>query len=111
MDQEIQRQIQDVTKQIVDKYQPESILLFGSAARGLWDKESSDLDFLIVKSSVPRRGIDRVLELEKLVDYKIACDFLIYKPEELQERKRLGDPFILAILKESKTLYAKRKSS
>ncbi|MEK6544760.1 MAG: nucleotidyltransferase domain-containing protein [Elusimicrobiota bacterium] len=105
MERRIEQGISGITGQIIKKYRPQAIILFGSAAHGSWDRDTSDLDFLVVKSAVPERSIDRILELENLIERDIACDFLIYRPEELKERQQLGDPFILSILKEGKVLY------
>lgn len=105
MDREkIANEIQDITRQIIEKYQPEKIILFGSAADSEAD-EVNDLDFLIVKSDVPRRGRDRMRELRHLINKHMAADFLIYNPEELDERERLRDPFILSILQSGKKIY------
>ncbi|MBI4669662.1 MAG: nucleotidyltransferase domain-containing protein [Elusimicrobia bacterium] len=104
---DIENNIRSITDQLVQKYQAESVILFGSAAKNEWRQEDSDLDFLIVKTGVPKRGIDRLLELENTIERRIACDFLIYTPQELQERIRLGDPFVAMILKEGKVLHAK----
>ena len=49
---EILSEIQYIVDQIINKYQPLKIILFGSAGRGEYD-EVDDLDFLIVKQDVP----------------------------------------------------------
>ena len=107
MDKKIDQAIQEITNQIIANYQPQYIFLFGSAAKGRWRNDTSDLDFLIIKDNVPRRGIDRVFELENKIKRTIACDFIIYRPEELEQRKRMGDPFVKSILQEAKILYAR----
>ena len=58
------------------KYQPLKIILFGSAGRGEYDRVN-DLDFLIIKDHVPARSIDRMLELETLIDRNTATDMLV----------------------------------
>jgi len=57
MNRGFEREIEGITAQIIDKYKPEKIILFGSAARGEWDSDS-DADFLIIKkgSSANRVG-------------------------------------------------------
>ncbi|OGD84766.1 hypothetical protein A2165_04375 [Candidatus Curtissbacteria bacterium RBG_13_40_7] len=100
----MQREIQDITNQIVQKYQPEKIILFGSAARGEFDPEKSDLDFFVVKND--RRSIHkRMITLYRLVEKKLPADFLVYTPKELETRLKLGDPFIKSIFEEGKLLY------
>jgi predicted nucleotidyltransferase len=100
----INREIESIVRQIVNKYHPEKIILFGSAARGDFEK-ANDLDFLIVKDDVPHLGIDRMRELDELIERDMAADMLVYRPTEFEERLALGDPFIKLILKEGRVLY------
>ena len=98
------KEIQSITKQLIEKYGPEKIILFGSVARGEYD-QANDLDFLIIKQDVPFYGIDRMRELDELIDRNVAADMLVYRPDEFEDRVRLGDPFIKAILREGRVLY------
>ena len=97
-------EIQNIVDQIIRKYNPQKIILFGSAGRGEYDKVN-DLDFLIIKQDVPLYGIDRMRELDELIERNIAADMLVYRPDEFEERIKLGDPFIKTILREGRVLY------
>lgn len=101
---DFEKEIQSITKQLIEKYGPEKIILFGSAAKGDRD-QANDLDFLIIKQDVPLYGIDRMRELDELIDRNVAADMLVYRPDEFEDRIRLGDPFIKAILREGRVLY------
>jgi predicted nucleotidyltransferase len=101
---EFEKEIQSITTQLIEKYGPEKIILFGSVARGEYD-QANDLDFLIIKQDVPFYGIDRMRELDELIDRNVAADMLVYRPDEFEDRVRLGDPFIKAILREGRVLY------
>jgi predicted nucleotidyltransferase len=98
------REIQSIVEQLIQKYKPLKIILFGSAARGEYDK-LTDLDFLILKQDVPFRGLDRMRELDDLIDRNMAVDMLVYRPDEFENCVKLGDPFIKAILSEGQVLY------
>jgi predicted nucleotidyltransferase len=100
----IDSEIQHIVDQIVTKYKPLKIILFGSAAREDVE-EVNDLDFLIIKQDVPLYGLDRMREVDELIDRNIASDMLVYRPDEFDERLRLGDPFITNILDEGLILY------
>ena len=100
----VHREIESIVQQLIDKYRPSKIILFGSAARGDYDKVN-DLDFLILKQDVPSRGLDRMRELDDLIDREMAVDMLIYRPDEFEDRIRLGDPFIKNILSEGQVLH------
>jgi predicted nucleotidyltransferase len=95
--------IDDIKKQLIEKYKPEKIILFGSSAWGVED--INDIDLFIIKSDVPHYGADRIIELYRLMDVDAAVDFIVYKPEEAKERLALGDPFIKKIYKDGKVLY------
>jgi len=101
---DFEKEIESITAQIIEKYEPLKIILFGSAARGDYG-QANDLDFLIIKQDVPFYGIDRMRELDELIDRNVAADMLVYRPEEFEDRIRLGDPFIKAVLKEGRVLY------
>jgi predicted nucleotidyltransferase len=101
---DFEKEIQSITKQLIEKYGPEKIILFGSAARGDYGS-ANDLDFLIIKQDVPLYGIDRMRELDELIDRNVAADMIVYRPDEFDERVRLGDPFIKAIIREGRVLY------
>ncbi len=45
---DFQKEIESITLQIIEKYKPAKIILFGSTARGQFDADS-DADFLIIK--------------------------------------------------------------
>jgi predicted nucleotidyltransferase len=102
---DIQKEIENISSQIIAKYKPEKVILFGSVARGDNTPES-DLDFLIIKKDTPYYGADRIRELSRLIERNIAVDFLVYRPEEFEQRLRMGDPFLKAILKEGKVLHS-----
>ena len=101
---EITAEIKSIADQIIRKYDPLKIILFGSAARGEYDRVS-DLDFLIIKEDVPVLGLARMRQLDDLIDRNIASDMLVYRPDEFEERIKLGDPFIKTILREGRVLY------
>ena len=100
---EIDNEIKYIVDQIVSKYAPVKVILFGSAGRGEYDS-LHDLDFMVVKQDVPSSGINRMRELDSLIDRNMAIDLLVYRPDEVEERTRLGDPFVVNILKEGRIL-------
>jgi len=101
---DIQKEIDNISSQIIAKYKPEKVILFGSAARGEATPDS-DLDFLIIKKETPYYGADRIRELSRMIDRNVPVDFLVYRPEEWEQRLKMGDPFLKSILREGKVLY------
>jgi uncharacterized protein len=95
--------IEALRQQLVAKYAPENIILFGSAARE--EGEVNDVDLFIIKDNVPHLGADRIRELYRLMNTDLPVDYLVYRPEEVAERLSLGDPFVVEVLREGRVLY------
>jgi uncharacterized protein len=100
---EIFTRIETLKKQLVAQYEPEKIILFGSAARE--EGEVNDVDLFIIKDDVPHLGADRIRELYRLMDTDLPVDYIVYRPEEVAERLSLGDPFVVSVLEEGRVLY------
>lgn len=101
--QEIQSRIEKLKQQLVAKYHPEKVILFGSAARGA--DVINDVDLFIIKDDVPTLGAERIRQLYRLMDVDLPVDYLVYRPAEVAERLALGDPFVLSVMNEGKVLY------
>ncbi len=100
---EILLRIEDLKEQLVAKYAPEKIVLFGSAARE--DAEINDVDLFIIKDDVPHLGAERIRQLYRQMDTDLPVDYIVYRPAEVTERLSLGDPFVVGVLREGKVLY------
>ncbi len=101
--QEIRSRIESLTEQLVAKYHPEKIILFGSAARE--SDVINDVDVFIVKDDVPALGAERIRQLYRMMDTDLPVDYLVYRPSEVAERLALGDPFVTAVFREGKVLH------
>ncbi|MBU0701226.1 nucleotidyltransferase domain-containing protein [bacterium] len=97
-------EIQNIVEQLIRIYKPQKIVLFGSLAKGNLSA-GTDIDLFIIKKDVPILGVDRIRQLERLIKYRLATDFVVYKPEELEQRLNLGDPFVKNIFEEGRVLY------
>ncbi len=71
---------------IIEKYQPEKIILFGSLATGEVH-EWSDIDLAIIKET-DLYDYDRLFELKRLVNCDLATDVFIYRPRVYRQRGR-----------------------
>jgi predicted nucleotidyltransferase len=96
-----------VTKRIVEFYQPEKIILFGSYALGNAN-DSSDLDLLLIKDT-DEAPINRAAGIRKaLRDILLPMDILVYTPSEISKDKERKFTFIHDVLKSGKILYASK---
>lgn len=100
----VDQAVKNITRQLIKKYKPEKIILFGSAARGEFDA-NSDLDFAIIKKDVPLNGIERRWQVRRLIKKNLPADFLVYRPEEFETCLKIGDPFVKTILEEGRILH------
>ncbi len=85
----------------------DQVIMFGSHARGDAN-ENSDVDLLIIaESNLPR--FKRSRRLYKLFrPYPFSMDLLVYTPQEIEKGKRSNISFVSTVLREGKTLYARK---
>jgi predicted nucleotidyltransferase len=98
--------IQQMVRRIVSQFDPESIILFGSHARGDAGPDS-DVDLLVV---MPYRGSKREKQLEirlALKSFQIPKDILVTTPEDFQWRKEIPGTIERPAAREGKVLYAR----
>lgn len=98
------RQIQELARQIAEKFQPEKIILFGSYAYGEPDVDS-DLDLLVIMKFTGRR-IHQVLEIRKIARGNFPTDIIVRSPDEVVWRYEQCDPLIRMAIDFGKVLYA-----
>jgi predicted nucleotidyltransferase len=97
--------IRRYTRQIVEKFQPDKIILFGSYAYGQ-PHEWSDVDILVVMPA--RNQIDQALRIDLAIDEPFPVDLIVRTPKQLQRDWEDGDWFLREVLAKGKILYAKR---
>lgn len=100
----LNEELRNIVSQLINLYKPQKIILFGSLANGKIG-EGTDIDLFIIKNNIPKYGIDRIRQLDLLIKYKYATDFIVYKSSEVKQRIKLGDPFIKSIIEDGKILY------
>ncbi len=67
---------------LIREYEPEKLILFGSAAQGELH-EWSDLDLVVIKRT-DKPLLERIEEVLRLVRPKVGLDVLVYTPEEME---------------------------
>lgn len=88
---------------VVEVLSPRCVILFGSFATGDIN-EGSDVDVLVV-ADFKKGFLDRIRKLMDLNTFGIPLEPVGYTPEEFEEMKRSGNPFILEVLCRGKVLY------
>jgi len=95
-----QKAIDQVVEQIVEKFKPQKIILFGSYARGDYRPES-DVDMLVVMDT-PLRDVRQAIEICQQIEYRFGLDLIVHTPKHLAERVKKGDWFLRDVLKEGR---------
>jgi len=95
-----------ITEELVKKYKPQKVILFGSTARGDANDES-DIDLLVIKTSREKRPyrIQKVFMSIRNIKRQFPLDVIVYTPSEIKKRISLGDYFIKNVLAEGQVLY------
>lgn len=97
------KKIFEFAKQIGSQFNARKIILFGSFASGTAG-EDSDVDLLVVLPFDGRR-VDESVKIRMQLKPDFPLDLIIRKPEEIEQRLAIGDPFIRQIIEEGKVIY------
>lgn len=98
-----QAAIDDVVRQIAEKFKPNKIILFGSYAYGK-PTQVSDVDLLVVMdSSIKENQLS--VTIRKAINYHFGLDLIVKTPKSLSSRIEMGDFFLKEILQKGKVLY------
>jgi len=108
--QKYQKELKKLSIQIIEKYKPNKIYLFGSVASGKITKDS-DIDLLVVKNT-KKDYWQRARELSKVVSniIDVPKDVLNISSKELENRLSAEDFFIKDIINNGKLIYEKNGS-
>lgn len=98
-----QHDIKKIANRIVEVFEPDKLVLFGSYATGR-QTDHSDLDFLIIKDTdVPKS--QRLIGLKRKLDFYVPLDIIVMTPEEVEQSVAEGFSFIAKALQEGVVLY------
>jgi len=98
-----QEAIDQVVEQIVEKFKPQKIILFGSYARGN-PRPESDVDILVVMDT-PLKEVRQAIQICQQIEYRFGLDLIVHTPKYLADRVKMGDWFLRDVLKDGKVLY------
>jgi uncharacterized protein len=96
-------EIQAFSQQIVEKFQPERIILFGSYAYGQ-PTEDSDVDLLVILP-FEKLPVYTAIAIRRQIKSPFPLDLIARTPEQIQQRLDLGDFFIQDIINKGRILY------
>jgi uncharacterized protein len=96
-------EIQTFSQKIVDQFNPDRIILFGSYAYGQ-PNEDSDVDLLVI---LPFEDLPvyKAIEIRRQIKPTFPLDLLARTADQIQQRLEMGDFFIQDIMQKGQVLY------
>jgi predicted nucleotidyltransferase len=99
--------LQEITHRIVEAFDPEKVVLFGSRAAGT-PHEYSDVDLLVIMDAEGSPA-QRAVAVKRVSRPRfVAMDVLVKTPEEVAIQLRHGNLLLRQILEEGRVLYERR---
>jgi uncharacterized protein len=74
--------IREIVQQIVERFRPEKVILFGSYAHGTPTPES-DVDLLVVMET-SEQTLHAAARISAAIDHPFPLDILVFRPSELK---------------------------
>ena len=96
-------EIHAIAKSIGAEFRPEKVVLFGSHAYGT-PSEDSDVDLLVIMEHSGSGGA-QALEIVRRVRSRIPVDLVVRTPQEMRQRLKWNDFFLMEVVKRGEVLY------
>ena len=95
-----------MVNRIVEQFDPEQIILFGSYARGSANRDS-DVDLLVVMKNVKSKRAKQVEMRCALHDIRIPKDIIVVTESELERYRNTVGTIVRPALREGKSMYVR----
>jgi len=99
--------VEEITNKIVERFDPEKVILFGSHSTGT-ARSDSDIDLLVIMNT-NEPSIERAIEVKKACRPRfVSMDVLVKTPEEVETTLERGSFFLNQILDQGRVLYERQ---
>jgi len=98
--------IDAMVRQIVEQFDPERIVLFGSHARGTAGRDS-DVDLLVVMEVHDSKRAQQINIRRALREFRIPKDIVVTTPEDFNWRKEIPGTIERPAAREGRVLYVR----
>lgn len=96
------KEIDSIKKQIIEKYNPKEIILFGSVAKGIF-REHSDIDLCIIMDTMNKREL--LINMYIDIESNIPFDLVLYTIEEWENCANDKSSFAYSIINTGVKIY------
>ncbi|MCC7202485.1 MAG: nucleotidyltransferase domain-containing protein [Nitrospirae bacterium] len=104
---DIEAYLKEAVRKIIDNFNPEKIILFGSYAYGK-PTENSDIDLMVVMDT-DMKPYERVLPIRKTLKYLgMPKDVIVRTPQEFERFKDIVGTIIYTAAHKGKVVYERR---
>ena len=101
-------EIKAYADEIVKKFDPDKISLFGSYAYGT-PRIDSDVDMLVIMA-IEGHPIEKTIDILKATKPRFDIDLLVRPPGNLERRAEMGDVIMREIKRKGKVIYERNNS-
>ena len=108
MQEATKNEIRNFVNEVVQRFDPERIVLFGSHASDSTTLDS-DVDLLVVMD-FEGRPHQQAFEIRRTIKRSFPLDLLVRRPADVNRRLRMGDFFIKDIMQKGRVLYERAGS-
>src|SRR4051812_26824365 len=99
--------VAEITRRIVQAFDPVRVVMFGSRARGE-HRPDSDID-IFVEMKTDLRPADRIRAVYDLFGpRRWSMDLIVFTPEEVREHRNYRNSILRTVEAEGRVLYARR---
>ena len=98
-----QKHIREIVRQIVERFRPQKVILFGSYATGKQTRDS-DVDLLVIMETV-EKPLHAAARISAGIDHPFPLDVLAMSPEEFEETKAVVGGLAYPAHRWGKVLY------
>lgn len=95
-------EIDKIKQQIISKYSPSKIILFGSCAAGC-AKKNSDIDLCIICDYENKK--EMLMDMLINIEYERDVDFILYRQDEYEKYKEDSATFAALIHRKGVCIY------
>ena len=95
--------IERFSRELVENYHPEKVVLFGSFARGEANA-GSDVDLLVIMR-FEGNGLKQAVKIIRRLKPRFGVDLIVRTPSEIRKRLQQNDFFLKKAVAEGRVLY------